>query len=81
LMALEMTALSLVADGASSKIGPEASMLKVKGTEISQAISEMLLEASGPSGLAFDPDYLHNRKPAPDSGEDALAALAAHYFN
>ncbi|MEG1768546.1 MAG: acyl-CoA dehydrogenase family protein, partial [Comamonas sp.] len=81
LMALEMTALSLVADGASSKIGPEASMLKVKGTEISQGISELLLEASGPSGLAFDPDYLHNRKPAPDSGEDALAALAPHYFN
>ena len=81
LMALEMTALALVADGASSKIGPEASMLKVKGTEISQAISEMLLEASGPAGLAFDPDYLHNRKDSSDSGEDALAALAPHYFN
>lgn len=81
LMALEMTALSLVADGASSKIGPEASLLKVKGTEISQAISEMLLEAAGPSGLAFDPAYLNSEIEQCASGDDDLAALASHYFN
>ena len=81
LMALEMTALSLVADGASNKIGPEASLLKVKGTEISQALSEMLLEASGPSGLAFDPEYLDGKKPHANAGDDGLAPLAPHYFN
>jgi len=81
LMALEMTALSLVADGASNKIGPEASLLKIKGTEISQAISEMLLEASGPSGLAFDPEYLDNKAPHAKSEDDDLASLAPHYFN
>lgn len=81
LMALEMTALSLVADGASSKIGPEASLLKVKGTEISQEISEMLLEAAGPAGLAFDPDYLDGKTGLSASGDDDLAALAPHYFN
>ena len=81
LMALEMTALSLVADGASSKIGPEASLLKVKGTEISQEISEMLLDAAGPAGLAFDPDYLDGKTEHSASGDDDLAALAPHYFN
>ena len=81
LMALEMTALSLVADGASSKIGPEASLLKVKGTEISQEISELLLEAAGPAGLAFDPAYLDGKTEHCASGDDDLAALAPHYFN
>ena len=81
LMALEMTALGLVADGASSKIGPEASMLKVKGTEISQEISELLLEAAGPAGLAFDPAYLDGKTDHSISGDDESAALALHYFN
>jgi len=81
LMALEMTALSLVADGASRKIGPEASLLKVKGTEISQAISEMQLEAVGPAGLAFDPDYLDGKSAQAITGQNDIAPLAAHYFN
>jgi alkylation response protein AidB-like acyl-CoA dehydrogenase len=81
LMALEMTALGLVADGASSKIGPEASLLKVKGTEISQEISEMQLEAAGPTGLAFDPAYLDGQTDRAVNGEEDTAPLAAHYFN
>jgi alkylation response protein AidB-like acyl-CoA dehydrogenase len=79
LMALEMTALSLVSDGA--RIGPEASMLKVKGTEISQEISALLLEAAGPQGLAFDRGYLDGETGHCLSGDDELAPLAAHYFN
>jgi alkylation response protein AidB-like acyl-CoA dehydrogenase len=81
LMALEMTALSLVADGASSKIGPEASLLKVKGTEISQVLSALLLEAAGPAGLAFHPDYLAGRSDHAGRGEGGFEGLAAHYFN
>jgi alkylation response protein AidB-like acyl-CoA dehydrogenase len=81
LMALEMTALSLVAEGASAKIGPEASLLKVTGTEISQAITEMLLEAAGPQGLAFDPDYLDGKTGHSKSDDDELVSLAPHYFN
>jgi len=81
LMALEMTALSLVSEGASTKIGPEASLLKVKGTEISQEISSLLLEASGPAGLAFHADYLAGRAAAPTGAETRVAALAPHYFN
>ncbi|HEY0846251.1 MAG TPA: acyl-CoA dehydrogenase family protein [Noviherbaspirillum sp.] len=81
LMALEINALSLVADGANKKIGPEASMLKVKGTEISQAISELLLEAVGPGGLPFDREYLDGRAERSLGQDDEAAALAAHYFN
>ena len=81
LMALEINALSLVADGASKKIGPEASMLKVKGTEISQAISELLLEAVGPGGLPFDREYLDGKRDHSLGDDDEAAVLAAHYFN
>jgi len=81
LMALEITALSLVAEGASSKIGPEASILKIVGTRISQTISEMLLEAAGPAGLAFDRDYLDFKTEHAVTGDDELTALAPHYFN
>jgi len=81
LMALEINALSLVADGASKKIGPEASMLKVKGTEISQAISELLLEAAGPGGLPFDREFLDGNREQSLGRDDEAAALAAHYFN
>jgi len=85
LMALEMTALSLVADGASSKIGPEASLLKIKGTEISQELSALLLEAAGPAGLAFHAAYLAGQSDHPPGseaqGESGIEALAAHYFN
>ena len=81
LMALEMTALSLVADGASKKIGPESSLLKVKGTEISQAISELFVEAAGPAALAFDKAYLDDESEHSVTGDDESAALAAHYFN
>ena len=81
LMALEMTALSLVADGAAKKIGPEASILKVKGTEISQAITELLLEAGGPVGLAFDTDYIDGHTDHAVTGDDQAATLASNYFN
>jgi alkylation response protein AidB-like acyl-CoA dehydrogenase len=85
LMALEMTALSLVADGASGKIGAEASLLKIKGTEISQELSALLLEAAGPAGLAFHAEYLAGHSDHPPGADDQVdsgtGALAAHYFN
>jgi alkylation response protein AidB-like acyl-CoA dehydrogenase len=34
--------------------GPEASILKIKGTEIQQAISELMMQAVGPYALPFD---------------------------
>jgi len=80
LMALETTALSLVADGASGKIGPEASLLKIKGTEITQTISELMLEAIGPAGLAFDPEYMRGACEHAVTGNDQAASLAAYYL-
>lgn len=67
LMALEITTLRvLAADERQAAPGPEASILKVKGTEILQAISELMLDAMGVRALPFaEPvtaQYLNFRK-------------------
>ncbi len=79
LMALEMTALRVVSqEGGARGPGPEASLLKVKGTEIQQALSELMMEAAGPAAVPWDEAFAEGRADA----EDADAApLAAHYFN
>ena len=84
LMALEMTVLRVVSqEGAKKGPGPEASMLKIKGTEIQQGLSELMLEAAGPLAMPFDPELLES---ADESADDAvvdgdIAPLAPHYFN
>ena len=67
LMALEITNLRVLsAEGGSSAPGPEASILKIKGTEIHQAISELLMRAAGegasPASAAAMNSYLNQRK-------------------
>jgi alkylation response protein AidB-like acyl-CoA dehydrogenase len=52
LMALEITNLRVLsAEGAARAPGPEASILKIKGSEIQQAISELMMHAAGPYAL------------------------------
>ena len=84
LMALEMTVLRVVSqEGAKKGPGPEASMLKIKGTEIQQGLSELMLEAAGPLAMPFDKPLLES---IDETDDDALvgmdvAPLAPHYFN
>ncbi len=80
LMALEMTALRVLAQECQAP-GPEASMLKVRGTDIQQGLSELMLEAAGPMALAFDPAYLDGQREHSSGGDDAAAPLAGYYFN
>lgn len=82
LMALEITVLRVISmDNAKRGPGPEASMLKVKGTEIQQALTELMLEAVGPYGLPFDTGYLEGSDTHSITGDDDAAPLAAYYFN
>jgi alkylation response protein AidB-like acyl-CoA dehydrogenase len=80
LMALEMTVLRVLAR-ADKAPGPEASVLKVRGTDIQQALSELMVEAAGPMALPFDPAYLEGEGGHSAAGDDDAAPLAAHYFN
>jgi alkylation response protein AidB-like acyl-CoA dehydrogenase len=80
LMALEMTVLRVVSsEGAKKGPGPEASLLKIKGTEIQQMLTELMVEAIGPLAMPFERDFLEGKT---DSSEYADAApLASYYFN
>lgn len=80
LMALEVTVLRVVsAEGAGSGPGPEASLLKIKGTEIQQTLTELMLEAIGPYGIPFERDFLDGK--SAHAMDDDAAPLAAYYFN
>ena len=82
LAALEVTELrTLAGEQAGKGPGPESSILKVKGTEIQQRLTELTMEAVGPyvmpdvrgaaandgNAFAIGPEYAHNS--------------AANYFN
>jgi len=86
LTALEMTELRLLSEEAAGrKPGPEASILKLKGTQVQQGITELLLEAVGNRAHAFDPGILEDDWPG--AGNDSppvpehAATVASHYFN
>jgi alkylation response protein AidB-like acyl-CoA dehydrogenase len=80
LMALEMTVLRVLAQ-ADKAPGPEASVLKVRGTEIQQRLSELMVEAAGPLALPFDPAYLEGEREHSIIDDDFAAPLLPHYFN
>ncbi len=80
LMALEMTVLRVLAK-ADKAPGPEASVLKVRGTDIQQALTELMMEAVGPMALPFDPAYLEGKSEHSVFDDDDAAPLASYYFN
>jgi alkylation response protein AidB-like acyl-CoA dehydrogenase len=52
LLALELTALRVVASSSDGKPHPASSVLKLKGTEIQQAVSELMVDLGGTLALA-----------------------------
>ena len=82
LMALEVTVLRVIYQEAKQRApGPEASLLKVKGTEIQQRLTELMVEAVGPLGLPFDPAYLEGEREHSIAEDDDSAPLMPYYFN
>jgi alkylation response protein AidB-like acyl-CoA dehydrogenase len=52
LLALELTALRVVANSADGKPHPASSVLKLRGSELQQAATELLVDLAGPLSLA-----------------------------
>jgi hypothetical protein len=52
LVALELTALRVVANSADGKPHPASSVLKLRGSELQQAATELLVDIAGPLSLA-----------------------------
>ena len=78
LTALEFTELRTLAGESSGKgPGPESSILKIKGTEIQQRLTELVLEAVGHYGAPYLRDLGHNANIGPDYAD----GVAGDYFN
>jgi alkylation response protein AidB-like acyl-CoA dehydrogenase len=74
--ALEFTALRILSSVARGGApGAESSLLKVRGTELQQAMTELMLEAAAYEGFAFTPE---NGQPV---NARWTARAAANYFN
>jgi alkylation response protein AidB-like acyl-CoA dehydrogenase len=82
LMALEVTNLrALSAESEKRAPGPEASILKIKGTEIQQSLSELMMYAVGPYALPFERGSIEEGDFRSAAGPDYAAPLAATYCN
>jgi len=83
LKALEFTELRTLAAVQSGKApGPESSILKIKGTEIQQAIDTLYLEASGYYALPWvQEQYVLDAPPDNWVGEGAETQTSLKYFN
>ena len=82
LMALEITNLrALSAEAEKRAPGPEASILKVKGTEIQQALTELMMYAVGPYALPFARESTAEDAIKSVAGPEYAAPLAATYCN
>ncbi|KMO84711.1 acyl-CoA dehydrogenase [Mycolicibacterium chubuense] len=85
---LEYQVLAVVAAGGNP--GAKSSMLKVLGTELSQSITELAMEAAGPRGRVYQPHATSPGGPIADfdppadeyvSGEPWQAVAPLRYFN
>jgi alkylation response protein AidB-like acyl-CoA dehydrogenase len=82
LMALEITNLRVIAMESERKgPGPEASMLKVKGTEIQQALTELMMQAVGHHAIPWQPQALDHGYDGAISGPEFAPPAAGEYFN
>jgi alkylation response protein AidB-like acyl-CoA dehydrogenase len=83
LKALEFTELRTLAAVASGKApGPESSILKLKGTELQQAVDELCVEAAGYYALPYVPAQYSLDFPVSDRvGEGNETQSSLTYFN
>jgi alkylation response protein AidB-like acyl-CoA dehydrogenase len=83
LLALEYTDLrALWEEAAGHAPGPQASLLKIRGTQIQQALTELLMQAVGPYALPYDAKVLKlGWQGAAPVGPEYAAPLAASYFD
>ena len=82
LMALEMTLLRVVSAESAGRVpGPEASLLKIRATELQQELGELLMEAIGYYSHPDTPEAREFGWNEPSVGPDYAVSLSPAYFN
>ncbi|HEX4113592.1 MAG TPA: acyl-CoA dehydrogenase family protein, partial [Stellaceae bacterium] len=82
LMGLELSNLRMIASLRGGKDpGAEASILKIKGSEIQQRITELTFEALGPLALPFQREAMEEGWNGEIVGPDYAPPVAPKYFN
>ncbi|WP_448638527.1 acyl-CoA dehydrogenase family protein [Geodermatophilus sp. URMC 63] len=74
LLALELTALRVVANSADGKPHPASSVLKLRGSELQQAATELLVDIAGPLSIA---SFASEESEVPEWAR----AVTPHYLN
>ena len=83
LKALEITQMRVIANSRNLPPGvqdPASSVLKLKGTELAQAATEILMEIAGPDAMAWQSEHLWGTATDEPIGPEWAATLAPDYF-
>lgn len=78
IMALEMLLLRVAASNDGTP-GPEASVLKIRGSEIQQDLAMLQMEVAGPDAWPYDPDWMEAGNDFHGPGPEMAAAAGAGY--
>ena len=75
-MALEMLLLRVASARGDAAPGPEASVLKIRGSEIQQDLAMLQMEIAGPDAWPYDPEWMQAQAPwhGPDGDRSAAGA-------
>jgi alkylation response protein AidB-like acyl-CoA dehydrogenase len=81
-LAMEFTELRILGSlAAGTNVGPESSLLKTRGTELQQAITELALEVSGHYAMPFDASTPYADDHFQPVGPAHVNGVAQEYFN
>ena len=82
LRALEITLLRVLdAEREKRQPGPEASLLKIKGSEIQQVLTELTMMAAGPAAIPYVREGEHGSADVAWLSDEAFRYATGHYFN
>ena len=81
IMALEMLLLRVATASAGANIGSEASILKIRGSEIQQTLAMLQMEVAGPYAWPYSPEWMRMDATESGPGPEFAAASAGGYFD
>ncbi|CAG2155666.1 acyl-CoA dehydrogenase family protein [Cupriavidus numazuensis] len=80
IMALEMLLLR-VATQSGGQPGPEASIVKIRGSEIQQDLAMLMMEVAGPNAWPYSPEWLEPGVEEPVSGPAWASSASSTYYD